>query len=153
MTRLPALLLALCLFATASCDAGDPVIDYADDDASMNAAIEKARGSLDEFMAALSEGTADAYSVKVKITEDDHVEHIWMTNVSVDGDYFAGVIANEPASLDSVQVGDRYRVSRSKISDWMYTKGDKIHGAQTLRVMLKDMPADEAESFRKRLQE
>ena len=145
--------LLLMLPLASACNAGDPVIGYADDDDAMNAAIEEARASTDDFLAAIRKGNADTYSVKARIAERDQAEHIWIDRVSVDDVYFNGFIANEPAGLTSVKLGDPYQIKQSDISDWMYTEGSDIYGAYTLRVMLKDMPTEQAAAFRKNLKD
>src|SRR4051812_13545654 len=79
----------------------DQVTDVAPDDPRMNVAMDKARATVDTFIAALKSpivGQSD-FSVKAPFTDGDKVEHFWITPVSFDGTNFEGTINNKPAKV------------------------------------------------------
>jgi uncharacterized protein YegJ (DUF2314 family) len=130
--------------------AEDKVIRVPTSDATMNAAIEKARASLDDFLKIADAPPADveSASIKVKIVDQKQSEHFWVTPFKHEGDRFAGVIANEPQLVKNVTFGQVYQFTRADISDWMIRRGGRIHGAYTLRALLPLMSADEAAQYR-----
>ena len=72
-------------FATCSCHdpTQDRTIGIFSDDAEMNAAIAKARGSLPSFWQAYEKrGLGDSdFCLKVKIADKAQVEHFWVINI------------------------------------------------------------------------
>ena len=144
-------LMALALLV-APAESADETIQFADDDAAMNAAIAEARATLDGFLALYESGQIDregaALKVAVPTTEGLCCEHLWMASFSREGDVFRAVVANEPADVNYLQLGQPYQFTRENISDWNYNADGKIHGAYTLRVMLPRMDPRQAAEFR-----
>jgi uncharacterized protein YegJ (DUF2314 family) len=64
-----------------------------------------------------------------------------------------GTINNDPEIVESVKFGQRIEVPEADISDWTYTRNEKMYGNYTLRALLKTMPAEEAEQFKSMLAE
>lgn len=157
MRRIFLVILASCCFAAllgaeaAAARERDPVIGFDSSDLSMNAAIAKARKRLPEFLRILRSGSADSYGVKVKITDDNGTEHIWMDQIREADDQFDGTISNNPDKLTVVQRGSPYKVKKAAISDWYYVRDGLMHGAFTMRVMLPRMPPSQAERIRRKL--
>lgn len=130
----------------------DPAITgFADDE--MDAAIEKARASVDQFLAVFESGDGNVFSVKAPISDDNGTEHFWLTNITFADDEFSGTINNDPGIVKNVRNGQSWTVGKSEISDWMFFRDEKIHGNYTLRPLLKTMPADEAATYRSMLAE
>lgn len=77
------------------------------------------------------------YMVKAAIEDGEMVEHFWLTNPVVEGDVVKGEIGNDPGIVKNVKYGELVTVPESKISDWMYSEGDKMHGNYTARVLAK----------------
>jgi uncharacterized protein YegJ (DUF2314 family) len=77
------------------------------------------------------------YMVKVAIEDGEMIEHFWITNPVLDGDNVKGEIGNDPGIVKNVKFGELVTVPESKISDWMYSEGDKMHGNYTARVLAK----------------
>jgi uncharacterized protein YegJ (DUF2314 family) len=123
---------------------GDPVIEYSDAHAAMNAAQTEAQGGLDMFFSNVlnAEGLpiADA-GVKVALpTKDGTDEIIWVSPFGLRDGSFVGVLANEPAGLEGLAIGDVIAFDRAQVRDW-YVFGDdgRMYGSYTTRVMLPDM--------------
>ena len=127
----------------------DPVVMVADDDAKMNAAMDKARKTVEAFIAALKSPKAGqvAFSVKAPFADGEHVEHMWLAPVSYDGANFQGVVNNDPALVKNVKIGDQVTVAPDKISDWMYVDGRKLVGGETLRALRDGLGPKERAEF------
>lgn len=122
--------------------AQDPVTNYADDDAAMNAAIAQAQETLPLFLANALDGEQiglpDA-GVKVAIPTISRAgqEHIWVTPFRLweDGT-LTGFLANAPNDLGPLREGDRVDFTADQISDWsLFTPDGKMWGNYTSRVM------------------
>ncbi|AZA80022.1 DUF2314 domain-containing protein [Chryseobacterium sp. G0186] len=48
------------------------------------------------------------------------VEHMWINDVSFDGDTVKGYLINEPNDLRNIQVGDYVEIPLTNISDWLF---------------------------------
>ncbi len=139
------------LFALfAACSKKDPIIDIADDDPEMLAAISKALGTLPEFWKTFDkpEHGEREFSLKVKITDKRGTEHFWVIDLQKQTGKIMGTINNDPEILSSVKLGDRIEVPDADISDWLYMREDKMVGNETIRPLLKKLPAAEARKLR-----
>jgi uncharacterized protein YegJ (DUF2314 family) len=134
-------MMALLALAVPVC-AQDPVTNFTDDDATMNAAIAQAQASLPLFLANALDGEQvgrDGTGVKVAIatmagTGD---EHIWVTPFRMweDGT-LSGYLANAPVDLGPLRQGDRVDFAQTQISDWsLFAPDGKMWGNYTSRVM------------------
>jgi uncharacterized protein YegJ (DUF2314 family) len=126
----------------------DKVTYVADDDPRMNAAIDKARSTVNTFITALRSPKPgqSSFSVKMAFTEGKQTEHMWLTAVTYDGKNFQGSVNNEPEMVKNDKMGQKAKVEASKISDWMYVENGRLIGGQTLRVLRDAMtPAERAD--------
>ena len=128
----------------------NPPVSYVEgDDPQMVAAINQARATVDQFIAALNNPTdvqAD-FSIKLPVTDGDQVEHMWLSDVRYADGKFTGQIANEPLELTNVALGDDAEIARDQISDWMYVDDGRLMGGYTIRRVRDSMPADERREF------
>lgn len=142
---------AVVTLAVAGCGKKHPVDKVAmvsDDDPRMNAAMDKARSTVNAFIAALKSPKPGqtAFSVKMAFTDGASTEYMWLAPVSFDGTNFQGTINNEPEKVKTVKLGQKATVAPAKISDWMYVENRKLVGGQTLRVLRNALsPAERAE--------
>ncbi len=130
--------------------AEDRVVDFAENDPAMNAAIEKSRNSLPEFwkVFAAPPSNVNDFSLKLAITDGKATEHFWCGEIQGNADKASCVIANEAQSVFTVAIGDRVDVDPAIISDWMYRKDGKIVGGQTIRVIVTTLPPEEAAEYK-----
>lgn len=128
----------------------DRVIGVPPEDPEMKAAIAKARSTLPEFWRAVEAGNPNEsdFALKVMIVDGTEVEHFWLTNVARSGTGYVGTINNDPNSVKSVTIGQRYEFREDEISDWLYFRNGKMVGNETLRPLLKRMPKELADKYR-----
>ena len=131
------------------------IVPFSSTDVEMNAAIAKARASLPTFWASYDSHKASesGHSLKVRFAlPDNSVEHIWIVDVKklTDGSY-SGRFANTPDQLVGC-IGDVTEFNEADISDWLFLRNGKIVGGETIRVLLKDLPKEDADAFRARLE-
>lgn len=121
------------------------------DETAMDAAIVTARSRIDEFLKVLGDKGADSFSVKAPVHDGDEIEHFWIVDVSYADGVFSGEIGNDPGIVKNVKAGQAWQIKKDEISDWMYIKGDLIHGGFTIDPLLESMPKDKAHALRSKL--
>jgi uncharacterized protein YegJ (DUF2314 family) len=118
---------------------GQPdMVRVKDDDAKMNVAIEKARATVQEFVAALKSPKPGESGFAIKkpfVISGTNAEHIWLSEVSYDGKVFHGRVNNDPVDVKGIKLGDPATVSPSELSDWMFIRKGKLAGGETIRVL------------------
>lgn len=132
----------------------DRLTTVADDDPQMNAAMDKARSTVNTFIAALQspQPGQSGFTVKMPFSDGPHTEHMWLEPVSFDGKQFHGTVSNEPETVKNVKMGQKAVVSASRISDWMYRENGKIVGGYTVRVLRDTLSPSERADFDKKVQ-
>lgn len=147
----PAAAVSTDVTASAPGSAGHAVMITSSGDADMDAAILRARASLDEFWsraAAPGAGESD-FMVKAALrTRRGGLEHIWIGSPIKDVSGYSGRLANQPDDIPGAKAGSRVEFKESQISDWMYRRNGKIVGNRTLRVLLPRMPEGQAAQYR-----
>lgn len=123
------------------------------DQAEMDAAIAKARATVDTFIVELEKGQGDSFSVKAPITDGEETEHFWLGQLAYKDGTFSGTIDNVPGVVGNVKLGDKWTIAKADISDWMFMRDGKMHGNYTMRPLLKTLPPDEAAMYRSMLAE
>ena len=119
------------------------------EDPEMNSAMEQARASVTTFITSLQNPGQNQthFSVKAKVVDGEHTEHIWLYDVSYDGNQFLGKIGNNPLNVKNVSLGDEIALIPSEISDWMIVEDKKLVGGYTLRVLRNRLPGEERKKF------
>jgi uncharacterized protein YegJ (DUF2314 family) len=147
------LFITVLVASLAGCSKQDKVVNVADDDPEMLAAIAKARSTLPQFWQAFEkrERGESNFSLKVKITGKNGTEHFWLTEIERKDGKLLGTINNNPDIVRNVKIGDRMPIPEADISDWLYMRDGKLVGNYTLRVLFKQMPAKEVEKYKKML--
>ncbi len=114
----------------------------------MNASMAKAKSTVATFEAALRspKPSQSGFSVKVRITDGDQIEHFWTSDVTYDGTVFHARINNDPEEVTNVKVGQAVSVRPQDISDWMYVDHGILVGGYTVRALRDAMsPSDRAD--------
>jgi uncharacterized protein YegJ (DUF2314 family) len=134
-----ALLALLILSPLAGCGGdSDPVVMVEADDAEMIAAVEKARASVGDFIAALANPTSDqsGFAVKKEFTQEGRSEFMWLVDVEFSNGVLTGTLDNDPGIVTNVAIGERYTVAASEISDWVYMDGEELVGGYSIAVLM-----------------
>ncbi len=128
----------------------DKVIEVATEDTEMKAAIKLARETLPTFWSKMASHASneEAFSLKLGISDAKMTEHFWCGDIRGSATAANCVIANEPADVHTVKMGQRVEVDPAIISDWMYMQGGKIKGGQTIRALIPHMTPEEADTYR-----
>lgn len=121
--------------------------------ASMDAAIQRAKLEIDYFIQALEhpKPTQSDFSVKKSFAWQDgdaiSHEHIWLTNVTYKDGKFHGRVGNEPVNIEDVKVGDEVEVEKSEASDWMFVDDGWLTGGYTVVELRAQMGEEERKVF------
>lgn len=130
----------------------DSAIDMSDEDPAMQKAMERARTGLEDFLrkAGSPPPNTDQYSVKVRVSEGDKQEYLWVSNLKGQGDLWSGRIDNLPI-IRSVKKGQSYSFAKTEIVDWTYIDRNKkkVVGNFTTCALLTKEPPGVAESIQK----
>ena len=129
---------------------GDQVVQVPNEDRDMNAAIAKARATLDVFLATARKppkGASD-FKLKVRFTDAHGSEHMWVTPFRQVGQRFEGQLSNTPEVVRNVQGGQTVRFGRADISDWGYSQNGRQIGSYTVCAMFKSMPAEQVRRYK-----
>ncbi len=134
--------------STAALRKGEPeVFSIPNGDEGINWAIEKARLTLHYFIEILNAGNKISryVSAKVKISDGQHTEHIWLNELEfdVEGNLF-GAVGNIPMSITNVHLGQRVGIENTMITDWMIVENGRLIGGYTIRA-IRDKITDKEE--------
>jgi uncharacterized protein YegJ (DUF2314 family) len=123
------------------------------DEMGMNQAIAKAKLSIGEFDKALQSKKYDetTFAIKVKFpTDDNGAEHIWMTDIVIEKGDYTGTVGNTPELTKKVKEGERMKINKADISDWMYVdKEMHLHGGETIKYIRSQKSKAEQKEFDK----
>lgn len=127
------------------------IVLFDTEDHEMTAAIRTARNSLDAFLKLAENPPADVSGLKLKVmvTDSNGTEHFWVTRFQPTAVGFEGILANEPRIVRSVKHGQLLKFTRADISDWGYVKNGRQVGSFTVCVMMKQVPKEQADYYRK----
>lgn len=126
----------------------EDIVGVSDEDEEMNAAMEKARKTLPEFVKEIQkrDDKNKLYMIKVLISEGEHGEHVWLVPVKWMDPGLVGILASEPAKIKKVKKGDVIRPLPSEISDWVIMNRDGTkQGGFTMDVIEKHEKAAKKE--------
>ena len=130
-------------------EGGPAVHMVSGEDPEMNSAIAQARSTVDTFITSLQNpGQNQTYfSIKAKIVDGEHSEHMWLYDVGFDGNQFQGKIGNNPLNVKNVSLGDDLVLGPSEISDWMIVEDNTLVGGYTIRVIRNRLSDEDRKKF------
>ncbi|MBD8346376.1 DUF2314 domain-containing protein [Dysgonomonas sp. HGC4] len=125
-----------------------------EDDKEINIAMDKAKETFNQFEKAFIENQKTNRYTNFVVkegfpTKDGSKEHMWVSELTYDGNNFFGIVSNEPLYDTQVQFGDTITIDKNLISDWMYTdtSSNLTYGAYTMRVFVDRMSDDKKSAF------
>ena len=149
---IPTTIVLLVLVGCSRNKEGDNYTHVAAEDPAMNAAIEKAKATIDDFVRAFQAqkaGAKDYYVKKPFSTPAGEMEHMWIEVTKVEDGVLKGHVANEAEETREVKMGQAVSLKTSEISDWKYQDGNKLIGGYTIRYFVDKMSPKEREAFLK----
>ncbi len=113
------------------------IVFVPEDDKEMNAAMDKARKSIEDFVKVVQKPKKGQshFAIKVAIRDGKNVEHFWVKVAKFEGAKFEGEIDNDPMLVKTVKDGDKITVAKDKVEDWMYVEDRKMVGGYTTRLL------------------
>ncbi|SMX37856.1 DUF2314 domain-containing protein [Octadecabacter ascidiaceicola] len=134
-----------------STGSGDPITEFASDDATMSAAEAEAQSTLQAFLprALDANGVAtDNTLIKVAfpIAGPNNAEVIWVAAFQqTSAGEFKGFLANQPNGMEGLNAGDEVTFTTDMVRDWSYSTADgQMFGNYTTRVMLPNLDEETA---------
>jgi uncharacterized protein YegJ (DUF2314 family) len=116
-----------------------------DDDPKLAAAAAEANRRFGEFLAAFDgRKPGDTFAVKVPFSDDYGREFMWVSVAAVDDRFIVGRLDNRPAYVRAVRPGQKVRVPRTGLNDWLIVRGGQLEGGFTLKVVEDRAKGDEA---------
>jgi uncharacterized protein YegJ (DUF2314 family) len=115
-----------------------PVIQVADDDPLMVAAVEKAKREWPKFVGAFEGRVGTNHAVKAPVSGGDNTEFIWITVTAIEGGRIYGELANDPGDLGPLKLGSKVTVNVEDLNDWCYLDAkENIVGGFTIEAVGK----------------
>ena len=113
-----------------------PVVNIAEDDPRMLAAVAEAKRRWPEFIEAFRARQGENYAVKAPITSGGNTEFIWVEVDGVSGDVIFGKLGNDPIDLPGYKLGDPVEVELKDLNDWGYILNGEPVGMFTSKILL-----------------
>ena len=118
------------------------------DDMEIARIAEDARNTLPDFFRYLTRADSgkDCYVKYPFMADDDsglNGEQIWLTGIQFRNGRYFGVLANAPRHLSGMKRGDRVIFEMDAITDWMYVRGGKIIGGESIKYLLEKVPENQ----------
>ena len=125
-------------------------INVAVGDAEMEAARTQAQRSLPGFLKLLARPPAGIGGFVIKYPLPGP-EHIWVSDLRLEGRTLVGILANYPENPDFT-IGQQVRVPLSAVTDWGYRDASGVmQGHFTTRVLIGRLAPDDAAKAREAL--
>jgi uncharacterized protein YegJ (DUF2314 family) len=118
-------------------------------DSEMNKAIATARSTLLIFDSAYKSNKYDTstFSLKVRFPTQTGAEHIWATSITLDDNDYYGLVDNLPELVTEIKEGQKIKINRDDISDWLYSDNGILRGGYTIRLIRNRMTKEERKQF------
>ena len=118
----------------------DPIVYRQENDPELEEAREDALSTLDYFVNSFNSYSSDSsyvYSIKTEFIEQGQSEHMWLSLLKIRGNYFQGVLNNDPEKLKEIKFGDTVSIRRHQIEDWLIynSKNKKTEGGYSISVL------------------
>jgi uncharacterized protein YegJ (DUF2314 family) len=114
-----------------------PVVEVAEDDPRMLAAVDEAIRHWPEFAAAFGRHEGEAHAVKAPLTRGDRTEFIWIDVDRIENDRVQGRLGNEPMDLGGLRIGSAVEVPVSDVRDWVYVVDGQPRGMFGTKVLVE----------------
>ncbi len=125
------------------------MVEVANNDAAMNAALKRGQATLPQFVTALKNprSTQSNFAVYARFSNGKNNEYLWLEPVQISGTRFQGRINNTPELLTHLKLGQTVNIAAKDVGDWMFIEKGKLVGGQTSRVLRNQMNDKERVGF------
>ena len=108
-------------------------------DPGMEAAIARARSTLDGFLERLAHPRkGEVFSVQATFpTADGGRQPLWLGDVTYKDGVFTGTVDTRPTKATNVRYGQKAEAKRADVTDWMILRSGNSEGGFTVQVMLR----------------
>lgn len=107
------------------------------DNPELVAAVEQARRRWPEFVEAFRDSPdGREFFIKAPFEDACGSEFMWVRVSGITDESVAGELVNEPATVESVKLGDTVTVPLAHLNDWMIMCGDERTGGFTIDVLM-----------------
>ena len=72
-------------------------------------------------------------------TDTPLAEYMWIGDIDFDGINIKGYLMNEPDVLTNIKKGDYVNITLERLTDWMFSTGNKVYGGFTVQLMRSEM--------------
>lgn len=115
-----------------------PIVEVAEDDPEMAAAVAEARRRWPEFVTAFENRTdSQHFAVKAPFTEGEHREYMWLSVTGIENNIIFGKLDNDPGALKNLHCGSTVRVPVAQLNDWIIADDDDMTGGFTIEVLTR----------------
>jgi len=110
---------------------------------------EDARNTLPGFFRQLTRADAkeEYFCIKYPFKADDgsgvNMEQVWLTGIHFKNGIYYGFLASAPRYLNGMKKGDKVMFDTDTITDWMYVRGGRIIGGDSIKYLLEKIPEDQ----------
>jgi uncharacterized protein YegJ (DUF2314 family) len=128
----------------------DETVRVAKSDPLMEAAKQKGRSTLPEFLATARapKPSMSTFAVKVGIPAGQGLEYVWVRPFEKRENGYVGRLRNDVQSTGSLKVGDTVSFGEGDIIDWSYLDDGKMKGNFTACALLEARPKEDKEAFK-----
>jgi len=110
---------------------------------------EDARNTLPGFFRQLTRANSkeEHFCIKYPFKADNDsgvdMEQVWLTGIHFKNGIYYGFIASAPQHLSGMKKGDKVIFDTDTITDWMYVRGGRIIGGDSIKYLLEKKPEDQ----------
>jgi uncharacterized protein YegJ (DUF2314 family) len=118
-------------------------------DSELEAAIQQAHDTLDQFIRKIATPYADRTLVALKVRfypPDEPPQDIWVDGVTYTNGVFRGEMGDDIPTL-KLEIGSKITIDEEDIVDWMIVEDGKLVGGYTIRLAFQRMSPEERERF------
>jgi len=108
-------------------------------DPDMDAAIDKAKSTLNTFIDRLEHPKPrEVFSIEGQFdAPDGSFERLWVDDVTFAAGAFTGTLRDKPAKIASIQQHGQVTVPRDHVTDWIILTSGKSEGGYTIDVLME----------------
>jgi uncharacterized protein YegJ (DUF2314 family) len=110
---------------------------------------EDARNTLPGFFRQLTRADTkeEHFCIKYPFKADEgsgvNMEQVWLTGIHFKNGIYYGFLASAPRHLSGMKKGDKVMFDTDTVTDWMYVRGGRIIGGDSIKYLLKKIPEDQ----------